>query len=235
MISLLTPTRGRPDSLERMAISAIDTAQGDLEFVLALDADDPELAAYHGAVSKIVDKTAEGSATISRERENLSQLFQFCYENAKGDIFMSCDDDVVFRTKGWDTMVKAEFEKVSDKILLVYGDDGSGEENKTHGPHPFIHRNWVEAVGRYLPPHFRGDFCDTWLNDLADGVGRKVKIDALFEHLHPAFNKGVMDKTRKEKIDHHFENNMPDVYYKDTVKEREEDIKKLQGYIDAQA
>lgn len=228
MISLLTPTRGRPESLQRMVYSALRTADRAVDEVEIIAYRDEDDTSYGGIWPSQV------RLFVSRGRRNLSELFDLCHKEAAGSIFMSCDDDVVFRTKGWDTKVKEAFAKVPDKIALVYGNDGSGED-KTHAPHPFIHQNWVDAVGRYLPPYFRGDFCDTWLNDLADGIGRKVRIDATFEHLHPAFNKGVTDNTRQEKIDHHFKNNMPDVYYKETVKEREGDTKKLQRYIDEQA
>lgn len=228
MISLLTPTRGRPDSFKKMVESADETAQSPIEVIAYTDKDD----------TSYVDLLTNWKAPVrwfaSDQRQPLSKLFQMCYEKANGQIFMSCDDDVIFRTWGWDMKVNRAFAQSSDKIILVYGDDGSGEE-KTHAPHPFIHQNWVDAVGRYLPSHFRGDFCDTWLNDLADGVGRKVKIDAYFEHMHPAFNKGVMDKTRQEKINHHFKHDMPKVYYEDTVEERQADIKKLQRYIDEKA
>lgn len=226
MISLLTPTRGRPDSFQRMQSSAFDLADdpGEIEVIAYIDADDKS---YNDLIAP------RSEFYISEKREPLSKLFQMCYEKASGPIYMSCDDDVVFRTKGWDTMVRDVFMEYPDKLVMVYGDDGDPNQEKNHGAHPFIHQRWVDVVGRYLPPYFRGDFCDTWLNDLADGIGRKVKIDAYFEHLHPAFDKGVMDETRQEKIDHHFANNMPDVYYKDTVLERQQDINKLKAAINA--
>ena len=41
----------------------------------------------------------------------------------------------------------------------------------THG---FLHRNWVETVGYFVPPYFSSDFNDTWLNEVADMIGRKI-------------------------------------------------------------
>jgi len=140
-------------------------------------------------------------------------------------------DDLIFHTKGWDTKVEAEFAKYPDKILLVYGDDGDPNTEKTNASHGFIHRNWCNALGRYLPPYFSGDFVDTWLTFLADGVGRKVKIDIVTEHLHPAFNKREQDRTDKERWEKHFKDDMPQKFL-DTLPEREADVVKLKKFME---
>lgn len=212
--------------LEAAMKSAVDTAHNpfNLEFVLSIDASDHS---YDDLTFDFVPCTV---MVVRDDGKNLSE--RFVHKAASGPYYMMCADDVAFRTKDWDRMVLSEFSKVPDKILLVYGRDGDRSHDNKHGTHPFIHKNWISATGRYLPPYFSGDFCDTWLNDLADGVGRKIMIDAYIEHLHPAFGKRPQDETDTVKWEKHFKDDMPRRYF-ETQPEREEDIKKLQAFIDS--
>lgn len=219
MISLLTPSRGRTESLQRLVDSAVMTADNPngIEIVVMTDLDDES---YHGFKHPNV-------RLYSTERTVLSVYWNLAYEKATGSIFMQCGDDIVFRTEGWDTKVNAAFDKYPDKIVLVYGDDGDPAE-KTHGTHSFLHKNWVEAVGYFVPPYFTSDFTDTWINELADGIDRKEKVDILTEHMHPAFGKGPIDLTHAEKYVRHWKDDMP-ALYESKADERKADIEKLRA------
>lgn len=221
MISFLLPTRGRLESLKRFVKSVLDTADepNNIEFICYVDDDDPSYDNWEHPRQVFL---------FRGPRQNLSMCY--IWPGGTGPIYVMGGDDVVFHTKGWDTKVLAEFEKVPDKILLVYGDDGN-PENTENATMPFIHENWIKAVGRYLPPYFSGDFTDTWLTALAEGVDRKVKIDIVTEHLHPAFGKREQDQTDKDKWEKHFRDDMPQKYL-DTLPEREEDIEKLRKFME---
>lgn len=221
MISFLLPTRGRLASLKRFVGSVLETADNpsNIEFICYVDEDDTSYDEWN---------TPEQVVIFKGPRQNLSMCY--IWTGATGPIYAMGGDDVVFHTKGWDTKVLAEFEKVPDGILLVYGDDGNPNNTTGNATMSFIHENWIKAVGRYLPPYFSGDFVDTWLTALADGVGRKVKIDIYTEHLHPAFGKREQDQTDKDKWEKHFRDDMPQKYL-DTLPEREADIAKLKKFI----
>lgn len=222
MISLLVPTRKRPHLLVKMIESVLNTADHpeEVEFILYVEDTDHS---YDDLVLPPQAKMKQGP------RKNLSQLYE--WERGTGPIYVLGSDDFIYHTKGWDTKVIEEFEKYPDKILLVYGDDGNPDTNNTNASMPFIHLNWIKTLGRYLPPYFTGDFTDTWLNALAEGVNRKVKIDIYTEAIHPAFGKRDNDDTDKIKWDIHFGQNMPQLYL-DTAPEREEDIIKLKAFIE---
>lgn len=222
MISFLLPTRGRPEMLQRFVNSVLDTADypEGVEFIVYVDQDD---LSYDNVVYPAQVKIRRG------QRKNLSQCYE--WERATGQIYVMGGDDAVFHTKGWDTKVMAEFGKYPDKIVLVHGDDGDPNKEKTNATMPFIHANWIKAVGRYLPSYFSGDFTDTWLSDIANALGRRVKIDIYTEHIHPAFGKRENDKTDSEKWVKHFKDNMPQKYL-DTLPERLEDIEKLKKFIE---
>jgi len=95
MISILCPTRGRPESMQRMVTSARKTATmpDDLEFVFYIDEDD--MASYEMA-ERLDVKAVVGPRII------LSEMWNACWmqANEDSDIFMHCGDDIIFRSEG---------------------------------------------------------------------------------------------------------------------------------------
>lgn len=221
MISILLPSRGRPENIKRMTTSALETADDpdDIEFIIRLDDDDPTLP-------QIIDNPPPHTALITGSRIVLSEYWNECYDGADGDILMHAGDDIIFRTDGWDTKVKEVFDYYEDKIVFVYGNDGSGVHDGKFGTHGFIHRRWAEAVGYFVPPYFSSDFNDTWLNDVAKMIGRHKHIDILTEHMHPDLGKGPLDQTHKDRIKRHNEDNVG-LIYKEKYEERLRDADKL--------
>lgn len=214
MISLLLPTRDRPESLKRFISSANETATKPIEIVCYIDEDDDSY-----------DKLIASIRVVRGPRIILSEMWNKCYEQASGDILGHMGDDIIFRTPGWDKLVEKAFPE--DKIAFVYGDDGD-PNHKSFGTHGFIHRKWAETVGYFVPPYFSSDHNDTWLNDVAEALGRKIKIPIYTEHMHPAFGKGPLDKTHKERIARGKRDKVGEVYYsKEMAVKRQADVDKL--------
>lgn len=120
------------------------------------------------------------------DRQNVSPL-----------ILMMCGDDVIFRTQGWDRIVEDAFAASPDKILMVHGDDLS-PNGKNFATLPFVCRRWVEVAGRMTIPWSSGDYADTWINDIANSLGRRQFVPIVTEHMHPAWGKAPMDLTYQE-------------------------------------
>lgn len=202
-----------------MAESAVSHADNpnNIEIVVFIDEDD-----------KSYDNQSfpEQVRIFTTKRTVLSKYWNMAYEMAQGEIYMHCGDDIVFQTQGWDTKVIEAFEALPDKIGFVYGDDGDPNKEKNFGTHGFIHKNWVAAVGYFVPPYFSSDFNDTWLNYVADRIGRKYKIDILTEHMHPAFGKAEIDLTHAERYVRHWKDNNVEKYTA-TCGERDADAEKL--------
>lgn len=201
-----------------MVDSARDTATEDIEVVCYVDTDEPRLSEYRGLDVKL----------FTTPRTTLSKYWNMACERATGDIFMHCGDDLIFRTHGWDEMVKNKFEEYPDRIVFVHGNDGHPDKDraKGFGTHGFLHKNWVDAVGYFVPPHFSSDYNDTWLNDVSEMIHRKAYVPILTEHMHPAFQKGELDKTHQERIIRHQTDNV-DQLYSQTIDERRKDAEKL--------
>lgn len=225
MISILLPTRGRPDGVRRLVDSLYQTTSTDVELCVYLDEDD-----------RTRDKTkqvlaAEGRVTwVEGPRVVLSEMWNRCWELATGDVAMHCGDDIIFRTTGWDRIVLDQFERSVDKILFVHGDDGFQKGNI--GTHGFLHRRWVETVGYFVPPYFSSDYNDLWLSEVADALGRRVYLPSVYtEHMHPAAGKGEWDKTHRERLARHTRDDVGKLY-QDLAANRHGDVQKLRRVIE---
>lgn len=221
MISVLIPTRQRPRELLRTIESARATATVTPEFICYVDDDDRSYDSPHFYATKFV----HGPRVV------LSNTWNKCAAAARGDIFMQGNDDIVFRTSGWDSMVEEAFAQSSDKILMVHGSDGSrgyasGEGG--FGPHPFVHRRWFEILGYFTPAYFSSDYGDTWINELANAVGRRRYIPFIIEHMHYCFGKAQQDATTSERLERHSRDDVERLY-KNLAPLREVDIEKLKA------
>ncbi len=220
MFSVLTPTRGRPQNMRQLVESARETSTSDVEFVFYIDDDD---------TGSIEVAKALGVEYVVGPRIVLSQMWNKCYEKSTGDILMHCGDDIIFQTKGWDNLVESAFNEYPDKIVFVYGRDGYSPD--TFGTHGFLHRNWVETVGYFVPPYFSSDYNDTWLNDVSEMIGRKRFIPELYtEHMHPINGKAEWDNTHQERIERHSRDNVAQIYA-DKLTDRLRDADKLREFI----
>lgn len=208
-ISLILPTRQRPDRMERLWSSVKNTikSQDYIELCFYIDEDD-ELS-----INKIKEMCQDKRIKyMIGPRIVLSDTWNKAYENlATGDIIMLCADDIVFRTKNWDEYIRNEFLKYEDKILYVYTKDGYADE--LWGTHPFVSRKWIELVGYFLPPYFPCDFVDSWLNNLASKINRRVYLPNVYtEHMHPVVGKSEKDETFLEKEKYLKKMNLQKIY-----------------------
>jgi hypothetical protein len=105
MISILTPTRGRPDNVKRLVDSALATAKfpDEVELLFYVDSDDDTFP---------TEMESENVRLIRGPRMWLSVLQNILYANCRGDI-----------------------EKFPDKLVLVYPNDLAthGESMAIHG------------------------------------------------------------------------------------------------------
>ena len=226
MISLLLPSRKRPKIFSRMVSSVRGTATNPVEIVARFDDDDlesAEAARQDGAIVLVGPRLREITAAWNE-----------CFDSCSGDIVAQANDDIVFRTPGWDVMVEKAFIEVPDKILLVHGDDVFGHRGN-FGPHPFVHRKWVEALKYFIPPYFCSDFGDAWPNELADRIGRRRFVPFEIEHRH--FSHGfpeMEDETTKDRLARHAEDDPDSIYYsQEKMAERARDAQKLAALMDA--
>ena len=238
-ISLLTPTRKRPASMQRLWESALQTATSpqNLEIIFYIDSDDTESIAKFNELETAYmrhpneDKgmyTSQVRAIIG-ERIVLSKMWNACQAIANGEVFMHCGDDIIFRSDGWDKIVVDHMNSSPDHIFFVHGRDGI--QDSKLGTHGFLHRNWVDTVGYFVPPYFSCDYNDTWLTDVSTMLNRRVYDPRIFtEHMHWAVGKQPLDSTYAETQARGHRDNVTQMY-NDMLDKRRGDAFKLHLFI----
>ena len=234
LISALVPSRGRPDWLHKTVKSAFETATypRQLEFVVYLDDDDDpkKLFDYETVLPFAVEANLmKNIHLLIRPRALLSECWNVCAANARGEILMHCGDDLTFDTPGWDAHVRRAFAETPDKILFAYGND-LGPHGETFGTHGFVHRKWVETVGYFVPPIFSSDWNDVWLNEVAKMINRHKLLPFVTEHHHYTFGKSERDQTHAEREERGIADGVVDLY-KQTKRDRENDAAKLRAVM----
>jgi len=179
-ISILCPSRGRPKNLERLIISARETASkpDEIEFLFYIDDDDTTFTDFN--LKKYIDFNCK---IIHGKRMWISVAQNFLYSQASGEIIMAAADDFVFQSKNWDTIVSDTFYNSADNLILVYGSDVGTYKNNL-AIYGFFHRDWIETVGYWTYPA-RGSLYDLWSFEVAKEIGRLVYLpDLEIAHVH---------------------------------------------------
>ena len=116
--SLLLPTRGRPNLVDRLFQSIIDTARSieRLEIILCLDDDDLE--------SQNISSEALSIRKVVLPRgSTMGSLNRCCFEASSGRYVVLMNDDVIIRTKHWDRKISEAFSVYQDDIALIHIND----------------------------------------------------------------------------------------------------------------
>lgn len=230
-ISLLVPTRGRPENVMRLIESIHSTALCRPEIIIRYDSDDHtsrKLTELLKEYTSAIPDWDYSITVIGGPRKTMTSYWNDCAKEATGDILMFAADDICFRTKGWDSLVRRTFDEHPDKMIFVHGDDGHwGNQFGTHG---FLHRKWVDTLGYVLPPYFSSDFGDTWVNEVADSIGRRVFLPIFIEHMHPLWGKAKTDKTYEERLARGAQDNVKELYIS-LANKRKEDAYKLRTVV----
>jgi len=228
-ISLLCPTKNRTDSLLRMWKSVLDTADNpsQIELVLYVDYDDNKTIEF---LNSNLDNCLV-MMSHPEHKEIYSNLHNICCAASSADIVMSAADDIIFRSKSWDTKIIEIFDHIDDNIAYVYPNDGfNGIKLGTHG---FFHKDWFKTLGHLSPPIFSVDYSDNYTMDVAKGVERCFYIDdMLVEHMHWTIGKSPFDETFREAHQRRSVTDNKSIYESESTRSMvREDIEKLNRII----
>jgi glycosyl transferase/beta-hydroxylase protein BlmF len=234
-ISLLCPTRGRPDSVARFICSVMETATFPerVEILLYIDLDDGSIEQYRELLNS--DTYPELSRLLRCEALwgepiGISKSWNVLAAKCKGDLLCLSNDDQVYADKGWDVVIDMETRKFPDKIYCMWFNDGINGPNLC--AFPIVSRTWYETLGYFTPDLFAYFYVDTWIMDIAKRVRRLHYIPHVFvEHMHFTQAKSGYDDTYKR--------NRPEgrisqerMLFESTAHKRQEEAVKLQTVID---
>lgn len=166
MISVLLPTRGRPDKLKRSVQSLLDTCSSTeaIEIIVGIDEDDEP--------TKSLSFDYPVRASVEPREDTLGQKIDRLFKLAKGDIFIFWTDDMWMETQGWDSIARSAEKLFPDGIMFGYMDEPM---HVGFASNPIVNRKFTELAG-YMPTVFPFWWIDTWLDEIAEMIGRKVMI-----------------------------------------------------------
>jgi hypothetical protein len=233
VISLLLPVRGRPANVARFLETVDQTASvpGAVEVVFYIDDDDPTRDAILGAI-RSSGRRLRKQVMVLPHMGALWDCSNTCWCAAAGDIFGLFGDDAVFRSDGWDAKVRAAFARFPDRVAFVHGRQDDGLDGQ-YGSQGFVSREWTDAVGYFLPAGFKAYYVDTWLNDVANALGRRVYLaDVFTEHAHPSMGKAEVDDLYRERFAYQVSVAQHDrSLYDSRADERARDVAKLRAVM----
>lgn len=189
LISLLHPSRGRPEKSFENSKEWIEKAGCEVQLIVSLDQDDPELLNYGNAYG-----TTRPITYIIRSNKSVVDATNHAAEEAKGDILLYLSDD--FKCPdNWGQLILKEFEG-EDRPCLIKVDDCL---QKFHVPVltiPIMNRALYEKLSYFWHPGYRSMFVDEDLYWTAHRLGALKNCEHLkFPHEHCSIGKCENDET----------------------------------------
>lgn len=188
-IAILCPTRGRPKECKRMIESAISSAhnKSNIRVYCAFGIGDNSITDYdHKGITH--DFLWPDYPTGFK----WNRLSEKALENTTNKLFMLAADDMVFSTPCWDQALLDHYNALENKTH-VYALRDSRDENGT--PHPIVTREYIEAMGYFLPPIYLHWFVDSWTVEIAKANNCFTHLkDYMLIHDKPS-DKGQGDET----------------------------------------
>ena len=227
LISLLLPTRERSKKFIRLLNSINETClfKERLNLLLLIDEDDKEIDLY----KKIIKFSEYKNLNIKiyiKSLETHAQRNNFLARKSLDKIIFPINDDIIFKTTAWDTVIDNEFSKFGNQPYCLWVNSGL-KYNYLHCDFPIINREWFNRLGYVGSEFFRFWFLDSWICDLSLRskkflITNKIKIFQFSAHTI----KNEVDETHLKNL----KNDIPtdDLNtWNNTVKYRITDSKKL--------
>lgn len=177
-LSLMIPTRGRPDLAKRAIKSLLANASTDIEIVVGLDDDDETARELMDALD--FDYEPRVRFCTDERAPTLGALWNRLYGLTSGNIIGMMTDDCVVSEPGWDMKVRRALALLNhENIGFVFPKDPYHAGN--FGTQFFFTRETGEIIrrvqGYVFEPWYPFWFNDTALNELGDMALAKKAMD----------------------------------------------------------
>jgi hypothetical protein len=215
-ISLLCPTRGRPEKALKFCRSVLETARRPqrVEILLYLDADDPRRSQY---LQLFRDRQSDFDrlwrcAFVIGEQMSISNAWNELAKRCRGNLLIMAADDQLYNDRGWDDRLDTETAKYPDEIFCMWFNEGHWQDRLC--TFPIVSRKWCQTLGYFTTGLFECLYDDMWIWEIAKRVGRTHYIgDILTEHFHWSYGKGDIDETyARKQVDPNSRQLKPAVY-----------------------
>ena len=182
---VMCKSRGRPDRIKEMLHSFEETITSDTTLCVCLDEDDPRLHEYDilGHLKEVGQRR-----TITEAYNFLSSRYN-CF-----DYYGEVNDDMIFRTHGWDTMLISDIEGKGGGWGVAFGDDKVFSGKIMLPTQSVVSANIVFTLGYFSSPNLIHSYTDDSRRDIAQGIDRLFyNPNVVIEHLHPCSGKAQRD------------------------------------------
>lgn len=183
-ISLIHPSRSRPEKAKATARKWIAEAGVPTEHIFSVDHSDPKASEYFEV----------GFTTIQYPNTCVVEATNQAAKVSTGDLLLYLSDDFDCY-KGWGLDVVKQFEN-ENRPLLIKCDDGLQQFNVPVLTIPIMNRALYDRLGYFWHPEYKSMFVDE------DLYWTSFKLAALkmcpqikFQHNHPSNGKAVNDET----------------------------------------
>lgn len=189
---VIVPTRGRPQSAERL-IGAWRETNAHSQLVFAVDDDDESLAQYMSVAESSSGVARMVVAPRLRMGPTLNYWARVFAEHYHVVGFMG--DDHVPRTPEWDALFLEEL--CARRAGIIYGNDlYAGDKIPTAVA---MTSSIIRTLGFMCPPLQLHLFLDNFWKDLGNRLGCLIyRDDIIIEHLHPVAGKAATDGSYAE-------------------------------------
>jgi glycosyltransferase involved in cell wall biosynthesis len=187
LISLIHPSRSRPQKSKDTCLKWISRAGCDVELIVSIDDNDPFRRQYLDAYSQFdLFKTR----VITNPNRSAVDAVNNGAKEAKGDILIVVSDDSDCQNN-WGILILHAVDGKSDYVLKTY--DGVQKWIITM---PVMDRAYYSRFGYIYHPDYRHMFVDTDFTHVADVQGKILwRNDIVFPHLHYS-----VIKTRRDEV-----------------------------------
>ena len=196
-------TRSRRSNFLRGIDSIINNLSDKVNYHIftTIDTDDdkmrplPEIIGNHTYIAGVSKSKVDA---INRDMDYINSNYDW-------DILVNMSDDVVFTEKGFDNIIRDTFFLKSGIMTNVYNKnmanistdlvlhfpDGNRSDLLTVS---IIGREYYNRDNYIYNPEYKSLFCDNEAMEVAKMRGCYKFVDkVIFNHLHPAYNKGIFD------------------------------------------
>lgn len=178
---IMTPIRGRKANCERLIKSFNDTVD-DADMVFIMDPDD--IDTYEGVDwGRTWYEILDPRAMIGPKRNHAARVYADRY-----DALMCAEDDIVFATPHWDTILMKALDEMGGTGMVYPNDD-----RRTDVPeNVLMSSDIVKALGWFCEP----SLAHYWIDNVWADIGRHAQClrlveEVLFENHHYSMGKGT--------------------------------------------
>lgn len=186
-LTIVVPTRGRPENCTRLAKAFADTCRADTELMFVVDGWDStkdlsrDVALHYPMKTRIVLQVQEPRSSVLAINTG-ALATSSPYIGYMGD-------DVIPETIGWDALI---IEHIRAGNLICWPSDGHWTDQMATAV--FQDRRVSEALGYFGWPGYCHLCVDVTWADWAKAAGYQGYLDTVtVRHMHPAFGLGSTD------------------------------------------